>query len=86
MVASTHRGICRILYLDRDREPEVIIRDEFPNPYDPQTVLSLLFYFFATGAVTPCKMKGATFYSVPGRFVAANQRPGHDTIFTFRRR
>jgi len=54
--------------------------------YQPEMMVSLLFYGYATGTFSSRKLERATYDSVAFRFIAANQHPEHDTIATFRRR
>lgn len=54
--------------------------------YQPEMMVALLFYGYATGVFSSRKLERATYDSVAFRFIAANQHPEHDTIATFRRR
>src|ERR1700728_4495236 len=54
--------------------------------YQPEMMVALLFYGYATGIFSSRKLERATFDSVAFRYIAANQHPEHDTIATFRRR
>lgn len=54
--------------------------------YQPEMMLGLLFYGYATGVFSSRKLERATYDSVAFRYIAANQHPEHDTIATFRRR
>lgn len=54
--------------------------------YQPELMVALLFYGYATGIFSSRKLERATYDSVAFRFIAANQHPEHDTIATFRRR
>lgn len=54
--------------------------------YQPEMLVALLFYGYATGVFSSRKLERATYDSVAFRYVAANQHPEHDTIATFRRR
>lgn len=54
--------------------------------YNPEMLLSLLFYGYATAVYSSRKIEQATYDSVAFRFIAANNHPDHDTIATFRRR
>ncbi|MGH7001057.1 MAG: IS1182 family transposase [Stellaceae bacterium] len=54
--------------------------------YQPEMMVGLLFYGYATGIFSSRKLERATYDSVAFRFIAANQHPEHDTIATFRRR
>ena len=54
--------------------------------YQPEMMIALLFYGYATGVFSSRKLERATYDSVAFRYIAANQHPEHDTIATFRRR
>lgn len=54
--------------------------------YQPEMMVGLLFYGYATGIFSSRKLERATYDSVAFRYIAANQHPEHDTIATFRRR
>ena len=54
--------------------------------YQPEMLVALLFYGYATGIFSSRKLERATYDSVAFRYIAANQHPEHDTIATFRRR
>jgi transposase len=54
--------------------------------YQPEMLVALLFYGYATGVFSSRKLERATYDSVAFRSIAANQHPEHDTIATFRRR
>src|SRR5215470_16788004 len=54
--------------------------------YNPEMLLSLLVYGYATGVFSSRKLERATYDSVAFRFIAANDHPDHDTIATFRQR
>lgn len=54
--------------------------------YDPQVMLSLIFYGYATGVFSSRKIERATYDSVAFRYISANTHPDHDTIATFRKR
>jgi len=54
--------------------------------YNPQVMLSLLFYGYATGVFSSRKIERATYDSVAFRYISANTHPDHDTIATFRKR
>jgi transposase len=56
------------------------------QPYNPDMLLALLFYGYATGVFSSRKLERSTYDSVAFRFIAANTHPDHDTIATFRRR
>src|SRR5438876_6929748 len=55
------------------------------EPYAPEVLLGLLFYGYATGVFSSCKIERATYEAVPFRFIAGNHHPDHDTLATFRR-
>jgi len=54
--------------------------------YNPEMLLALLFYGYATGVFSSRQLERGTYDSVAFRFIAANAHPDHDTIATFRRR
>lgn len=54
--------------------------------YNPEMLISLLFYGYATGVFSSRQLERSTYDSVAFRFIAANAHPDHDTIATFRRR
>ena len=54
--------------------------------YNPQVMLSLLFYGYATGVFSSRKIERATYDSVAFRYISANTHPDHDTIAHFRKR
>ena len=54
--------------------------------YHPAMLLGLLVYGYATGVHSSRKIERACHDSVAFRFIAANTRPDHDSIATFRRR
>ena len=54
--------------------------------YNPEMLLSLLFYGYATRVFSSRQLERSTHDSVAFRFIAANEHPDHDTIATFRRR
>jgi len=56
------------------------------QPYNPEMLLALLFYGYATGVFSSRKLERNSYDSVAFRFIAANSHPDHDTIATFRRR
>ena len=55
-------------------------------PYNPEMLVALLFYGYATGVFSSRKLERSTYDSVAFRYIAANSHPDHDTIATFRRR
>src|SRR4030043_532044 len=54
--------------------------------YNPEMLLVLLFYGYATGVFSSRQMERATYDSVAFRYIAANTHPDHDTIANFRKR
>jgi transposase len=56
------------------------------QPYNPEMLVALLFFGYATGVFSSRKLERSTYDSVAFRYVAANSHPDHDTIATFRRR
>ena len=56
------------------------------QPYNPEMLVALLFYGYATGVFSSRKLERSTYDSVAFRYVTANTHPDHDTIATFRRR
>ncbi len=56
------------------------------KPYNPEVLLALLFYGYATGVFSSRKLERSTYDSVAFRYIAANTHPDHDTIANFRRR
>ena len=54
--------------------------------YQPEMMIGLLFYGYATGVFSSRKLERATYDSVAFRFLTADQHPEHDTISDFRRR
>jgi len=56
------------------------------QPYNPEMLVALLFYGYATGAFSSRKLERKSYDSVAFRFIAANSHPDHDTIANFRRR
>jgi transposase len=56
------------------------------KPYNPEMLVPLLFYGYATGVFSSRNLERSTYDSVAFRYIAANTHPDHDTIATFRRR
>jgi transposase len=56
------------------------------QPYNPEMLVALLFYGYATGIFSSRKLERSTYDSVAFRYIAANTHPDHDTIATFRKR
>ena len=54
--------------------------------YDPEMLLGLLFYGYATGTFSSRKLELATYESIAFRYIAGNTHPDHDTIANFRKR
>ena len=56
------------------------------QPYNPEMLVALLFYGYATGVFSSRKLERSTYDSVAFRYIAANSHPDHDTIAEFRKR
>ncbi len=56
------------------------------RPYNPEMLVTLLFYGYATGVFSSRKLERSTYDSVAFRYIAANTHPDHDTIVEFRKR
>jgi transposase len=56
------------------------------QPYNPEMLVALLFYGYASGVFSSRQLERSTYDSVAFRFIAANTHPDHDTIAEFRRR
>ena len=54
--------------------------------FNPEMLLALLFYGYATGVMSSRKLEQATYDSLAFRYIAANTHPDHDTIANFRKR
>lgn len=54
--------------------------------FNPEMLLGLLFYGYATGVFSSRKLETATYDSLAFRYIAANTHPDHDTIAAFRKR
>jgi len=54
--------------------------------FNPEMLLAMLFYGYATGVFASRKLEQATHDSIAFRYIAANTHPDHDTIATFRKR
>jgi transposase len=54
--------------------------------YDPEMLLCLLFYGYATRVFSSRQIERATYDSVAFRYIACNTHPDHDTIANFRKR
>jgi len=55
------------------------------EPIDPQVLLGLLLYGYATGAFSSRKIENATYEVIPFRFIAGGLHPDHSTIAWFRK-
>ena len=56
------------------------------QPYNPEMLVALLFYGYATGVFSSRSLERSTYDSVAFRYITANTHPDHDTIATFRKR
>jgi len=54
--------------------------------FNPEMLLALLFYGYATGVFSSRKLEQATHDSIAFRYIAANTHPDHDTLAHFRKR
>ena len=54
--------------------------------FNPEMLLGMLFYGYATGVFSSRKLEQATHDSIAFRYIAANTYPDHDTIANFRKR
>ena len=54
--------------------------------YHPAVMLSLLIYGYATGVYSSRRIEAATHDSIAFRYIAANERPDHDSLCAFRKR
>src|SRR5436853_5825628 len=54
--------------------------------FNPEMLLAMLFYGYATGVFSSRKLEDATHDSIAFRYIAANTHPDHDTIANFRQR
>jgi len=54
--------------------------------FNPEMLLALMFYGYATGVFSSRKLEAATYDSLAFRYIAANTHPDHDTIANFRKR
>jgi transposase len=50
------------------------------QPYNPEMLVALLFYGYATGVFSSRKLERNTYDSVSFRYITANSHPDHDTI------
>lgn len=55
------------------------------EPIDPQVLLALLLYGYATGVFSSRKIEQATYEVIPFRFIAGGLHPDHSTIAWFRK-
>ena len=53
-------------------------------PYEPELLLGVLVYGYATGVFSSRGMEQATYERLPFRYIAGELHPDHDTINTFR--
>jgi transposase len=56
------------------------------RPYNPEMLVALLFYGYATGVFSSRKLERSTYDSLAFRYICANTHPDHDTIADFRKR
>jgi len=56
------------------------------SAYNPEMLLTLLVYGYATGVFSSRRLEGSTYDSVAFRYLSANTHPDHDTIANFRKR
>ncbi len=54
--------------------------------FNPEMLLAMLFYGYATGVFSSRRLEQATHDSIAFRYIAANTHPDHDTIANFRKR
>ncbi len=54
-------------------------------PYEPEVLLGLLFYGYATGVFSSRKIEQATYEVIPFRYIGGDMHPDHDTIANFRK-
>ena len=54
--------------------------------YHHSVMLGLLIYGYATGVFSSRRIEAATHDSIAFRYIAANERPDHDSLCTFRKR
>ncbi len=55
------------------------------EPLDPQVLLGLMLYGYATGVFSSRKIEQATYEIIPFRFIAGGLHPDHSTIAWFRK-
>jgi transposase len=55
------------------------------EPIDPQVLLALLLYAYATGVFSSRKIEMSTYEVIPFRFIAGGLHPDHSTIAWFRK-
>jgi transposase len=55
------------------------------EPIDPQVLLALLLYAYATGVFSSRKIERSTYEVIPFRFIAGGMHPDHSTIAWFRK-
>ena len=56
------------------------------RPYNPEMLVALLFYGYATGVFSSRKLERSTYDSVAFRLHGCNKHPDHDKIAEFRKR
>lgn len=56
------------------------------SAYNPEMLLTMLVYGYATGVFSSRRLEGSTYDSVAFRYLSANTHPDHDTIANFRKR
>jgi transposase len=56
------------------------------KPWPPSMMVSLLFYSYATGVFSSCKLERASHDSLAFCYICASTHPDHDSIAVFRRR
>ena len=54
--------------------------------FNPEMLLAMRFYGYATGIFSSRKLEAARYDSIAFRYIAANTHPDQDTIATFRKR
>ena len=54
-------------------------------PYEPEILLGLLFYGYATGDFSSRQIEEKSKESIPFRFIAGGYEPDHSTIADFRK-
>lgn len=54
-------------------------------PYEPEMMLGLWIYGYATGKYSSRKIEAATYEEIPYMYIAGNMNPDHDTLNEFRK-